>query len=459
VQPHRAPSTLRRALRLSFGDGVAYAFMVGAGETILVADALRLGGTRTELGLVVTLPLLVAGLGPLLALRILARLPSRRRLVSGAAFLQALNWIGLALLDLLGWNDPALLMAAAGLHHLLGQACAAGWSSWFGDLVPARVRGRVFGRRNAWVYLSTCVGMVVSGVLLETLEPAAGSASVAGRGFVCLYALSGLARLASALVLRVTPEPRFVGLTPPRRVLSFLATERGTRAVRLLVFSGVLHLMVYLAGPYFAPFMLDDLRLGYGGYMAASLALVVFKVVAVPRWGRVVDGRGSRATLVVSALLVALAPLPWLWTGGLGWALAAQAFSGVAWGGYDVALFSRLLDSSRSGTRPHVFALQTLMHGAGQLLGGMLGALLLVGLGDRFRLLFAVSLAARLMVLLAVPFLVPGDPREPRRRRGVVLRMAGWRPAGGVTVRPVSWPAGQPLDEATADRNVPSAGA
>lgn len=445
----RAPSTLRRSLRLSVGDGVAYAFMVGAGETILVADAIRLGASRTELGLVATLPLLVAGLGPLIALRILARLPYRRALVVAGALLQVLNWLVVAALDLLGWNDPTLLIASASCHHLLAQACAAGWGSWFGDVVPARLRGRVFGRRNAWVYLSTCLGMVASGVLLSRLEPGVDAALTGGRGFACLYVLSALARFASALLLRATPEPRFRGLTPPRRVLSFLATERGSRAVRLLVFSGVLHVMVYLASPYFAPFMLDDLHLGYGGFMAASLAVVVFKVVAVPPWGRVVDRRGARPALHVAALLVALAPLPWLWTGNLGWALAAQAFSGVAWAGYDVALFTLLLDSSRSGTRPHVFALQSLFHGGGQLAGGLLGAAFLPFLRDEYLTLFAVSLGARLLVVLALPLLVSSVPR-PRGapRRGLAFRFVGWRSAGGVAARPVTWPVDEPEPEA-----------
>jgi len=413
--------------------------MVGIGESYLVADALRLGASVFQQGLVVTLPLLVGALGPLLALRLLVRLPHRRPLVLAGCWLQTCNWTGLALLDWLGLNDPTLLVLGACLHQVFGQLTGTAWTSWFGELVPARLRGRFFSRRNRWVYVSTCLGLLAGGALLQLLEPGA-HAGGSGRGFAGLYVLAAVARLVSSAFLARTPEPSFAGLASPLKALGFLRTRSGTRALRTLLFSGSLYLSVYVASPYFAPYMLRELSFPYWQYTLATLAIVVLKVVAVPAWGRAIDAHGAYACFALAALLTALVPLPWLWTTGLTWALFAQAFSGFSWAGYEVSTFALLLDTSRADTRPYLFAVQSLCHGLGQLLGGLLGALALLELGD-LRALFALSLLTRLTLALLVPGLVPRPPRGVTvQRHALLLRVIGLRPSGGLAHRPVPEP-------------------
>jgi hypothetical protein len=54
-------------------------------------------------------------------------------MVVAGAWLQAANWLALALLDHLG-NDPVVLIALASLHQIFGQLTGTGWTSWFGDV-------------------------------------------------------------------------------------------------------------------------------------------------------------------------------------------------------------------------------------------------------------------------------------------------------------------------------------
>ncbi len=431
---------LRRALRLSLWDGLAFAFMVGVGENYLLADAIRLSASTLEQGLVVALPLAVGATGPLIALRVLARLSARKPFVVAAVFLQALNWAALALGDLSGLVTPRVLIALAALHQVFGQATGTAWTSWFGDLVPRTIRGRYFARRNRGIYLATCAGLLAGGGLLQLLEPApaAGPAAGGGHGFALLFALAAVARFLSALCLALTPEPRFSGLSGRVRVVGFLRTERGSRAWRLLVFSGMLYFSVYIASPYFAPYMLAELRFSYLEFTLASLAIVLLKVISVPAWGRVVDDHGARPTFALAALLTSLVPLPWLWTRGLAWALLAQGFSGFSWAGYEVALFALLLESSYRGTRPHVFAVQSVLNGSAQLLGSLAGALVIPLLGHDLRSVFALSLASRFVLALVAPGLVPPTASaEPVRRKDLLLRVMGIRPSGGLSHRPV----------------------
>ena len=84
------PPALRRDLRLMVSEGVAFSFMVGAGEAYVPAFALAAGHGDAAAGLVATLPM---GAGALLQLVTpwgVARLRSHRRWVVLAATGQAL---------------------------------------------------------------------------------------------------------------------------------------------------------------------------------------------------------------------------------------------------------------------------------------------------------------------------------------------------------------------------------
>jgi MFS family permease len=196
--------------------------------------------------------------------------------------------------------------------------------------------------------------------------------------------------------------------------------------------------MVYVASPYFGPFMLKVLRFSYLEYMVSTVTVVASKFFLLRSWGRLVDSHGARDAYTLAALLVSVVPLPWLWARSLLWIVPAQAISGSSWAGYEVAYFSTMLESSTKRTRPYVFAVQSVLNGTAQLLGGLAGALLLGALGDSFRALFGVSLALRLSVAAFAPRLVPPRRKSPPiGRRALFLRMIGIRPHGGAVHRPI----------------------
>jgi predicted MFS family arabinose efflux permease len=282
---------------------------------------------------------------------------------------------------------------------------------------------------------------VSAGLLLQRLEPgAAGEVAkgAGGTGYRLVFLLAAGARTLSAALLAASPEPRFRGLTDAPQTARFLATTRGARAWRLLGTGAALQLVVYVASPYFGPFMLEELRFSYVEYMASSISVVAAKACLLPAWGRLVDAHGARQAYTLAALLVAVVPLPWLWARGLLWIVPAQAFSGFSWAGYEVSYFSTMLDSSTKRTRPYLFALQNACNGPSQLLGGLLGASFLAHALGSYRTVFLASLLLRLLVAVLAPRLVP-PPRKarPLGRRALLLRMIGIRPHGGVVHRPV----------------------
>jgi len=417
--------------------------MVGCGETYFLANAVRLGATPLQQGLVITLPLCVGAGGAVLSIAMLAKVARRKPVVVAGAALQVAALAAVAATDVIGLLEPGLLIALACVHHAGGQAAGTAWSSWYGDLVPEHVRGRYFARRNRVVHVATCAAILGAGLMLQRLEPGAAgdvAAGAGGAGYLAVLAIAAAARLASVALLAASPEPRFAGLPGAKRTLGFLRTVRGTRAWRILTIGAAIQLVVYVASPYFGPYMLEGLRFTYLEYVAATMAVVLAKIVALPAWGRTVDRRGARPTYALAALLVALVPLPWLWAKGLGWVVVGQSLSGLSWAGYEIAYLSGLLWASTKRTRPYVFAAQTLLNGSMQLLGGLAGAALLAAAGREFRVVFAVSLLARLALAAVVPRVVPRGEGEEPGRAVPLLRVIGFRAHGGLTHRPVDGP-------------------
>jgi len=438
-------------MRLSLAEALFYALMVGAGEVYFLADAVRLGATALEQALVITVPLCVGPLGPLTSLAILGRYRRRKAVVVGAVTTQALVLFSIVISDLEGWLSPPLLIAFASAYQVFAQAAGTSWASWYGDLVPARIRGRYFAARNRIAQVATSASLVVAGLVLQRLEPGAAgvvAAGAGGLGYAIIFGVAGIFRLVSAGLLAASPEPVAELLGSRRESLAFARSDEARPVRRILLFAAALQLTVYVASPYFGPFMLEELRLTYAEYMAGSLAVVVMKFVSLPNWGRFIDRYGARAVFLLAVVLVALVPLPWLWARGVVVVVVAQALSGLSWGGHEVSQFSLLLESSPARSRLHVFAAMSLSNGVAQLTGSLLGGWLLALVDRSFALVFIVSAGLRVLVALAAPrFIAPrlGAPGIGRRR--LFLRLIGFRVSGGMETRPV------PVDDEQAERS------
>ena len=429
----------QRTMGLSRYDAAVYALMVGLGEAYFLADAVRLGARPAEIALLVGLPLAVGAGGPILALRLLGLLG--RPIVIWAAVGQAAMLFLLAGLTAAGVATVHLLIALSMAYQVCAQAAGTAWSSWFGDLVPADVRGRYFASRNRGAYAGTLIGLVLAGLVLSVIEPArAGIAGTrGGAGYAVVYALAGSCRCISVGLLGASHEGRFSGVPDHARVLRFLKTGRGFGAARLVLLIGLLHVATYLAAPFFGPYMLQQLEFTYLEYMAASACVVSAKVFALPVWGRQIDSHGAQRTLLLGALALAVVPLPWLYVRGLWPVLACQVLSGCAWSGFEVGHFSLLLELGYRRMRPTLFAAQSVVTGTAQLVGGLLGSALLIGFADP-RLVFGISGVLRIAVALLLIRLLPRRASGGRSKRPV-LRLAGFRGGAGIAQRPVDEPA------------------
>ncbi len=408
MQNSTGSQPVERALRLSIFDGIFAAVMVGASESYFGVCAVALGHTNLALALLVTLPLLCGALtqaftGPLVLL-----LGSRKRLVVASVFVQALSHIGLIAVAWLNVHALWPLLALLVLYASAGMVSVPAWGAWMGALTESIDRARYFAIRSACVSVALLGAFLWGGYHLQAGE----NTHRVARAYAAVFAVGLLARSLSSFLLYLQHDPS----VPPRdsllRVLARTRTSLRGEGFRLALGLALVMMGAHVAIPFYAPYMLKTLKLGYVGFALLCAVQLAGKSVVFPFTHRISAHLGLERLLLLSVGMVAL--VAWMWgaftsTWGL---VVAQIISGFAWAGYEFASFQLLLRSARSTHRVEFLAVAASLGGLLQLLGALFGSLLLSHAGFAYRDVFMASAVGRcLPLLLLVPLL--HDKRTP----------------------------------------------
>jgi MFS family permease len=326
-----------------------------------VVGACTTGGVLTAWALYLELsPLLIGLLGALPFSAQLVHLPASWVTRRFGARKVALWTIGvarqsvlvLALLPVLPLpltRKQQVFLACAFVSAALNVMGNNAWTSWMGDLVPGRVRGRYFGKRNALCALAaTCASLGV-GVALDA------GRNHGGAGLsLCLLTLASCAvgAVTTTLLARQhQPDDAHPPEAAPLRVA--MAPLRDGRARNLLAFQMAWSAAGGIAAAFYPLHMIGNLRMGFARMAVYTAAVAAFRMLSAPLWGHLLDRGGERRVLVISAFALSLSPVLWIFAAdGRLWPLALDAaISGGATAGLSLASFSLPLALSRPATR------------------------------------------------------------------------------------------------------------
>ena len=184
---------IKKSLSYSIVDGVFFTVMLGCGERFFIPFALMLGANYFEIGLTVSLPILVGSLSQFVSLHLLEKVSSRKKIVTRGVFLQALTLLPMMLLYFISDHQVPLFIFLYILYFVSGHIISPAWNSWMGDLVDLQSRGSYFGRRNKIMETSTLITFVLAGSFLH-LMTGKGNETL---GFLVLFAIALIGRLIS----------------------------------------------------------------------------------------------------------------------------------------------------------------------------------------------------------------------------------------------------------------------
>ena len=430
-----------RGLRLSVYDACAYAVMMGVGESYLIAFAISIGATATEIGYLTTTPLLVGSLLQLLSPAAIQRTGSRRKLVVWAATLQGAVYLPLAYLAYRAETVTAaspvwILIALAIVYQSALLFLAPAWQSWMGDLLGRGDKGHYLGRRNLTSGAVQFVVFLATGVLLNV-------SAAQGRGrtgaFALLFMLAFLARGVSVMFLKRQYEPVMSTAgesASPVRLRHLLFRPGEVNSAALILYLATMNFCVYVSVPFFSPYMFRGLEFTYLQYTIVTSASMLARFTMMPFWGRMCDRYGARKILLSAGLSIGMVPLLWCYLRQPAFLALAELYAGAAWAAFELSSFYFLLDAISPERRPRLLAVYQAINGVA-IFGGMNAGLLLASLGT-FRgssllLPILVSGIARLTITAGFwRFLREVRLVESIRYDQLMLKALIWVPTTGI---------------------------
>lgn len=409
---------LKQDLQMSVGDGSAYGVMIGVGETYLQAFVLAIGMGEVFAALVATVPQLVGSLLQLVSPYAIRALGSHKRWVVTCAGLQGLCFLPLIVAALTGEISQAAVMMIASMYWAASLATGPAWNTWQGTVIPRHIRAKFFARRAKLCQVTTLAGFLMGGFALKAGQASHNEVPV----FAILFATALICRMISTTCLMLQSEP--YPIPPEMRFLSlgeqWHRFSRG-KSGRLLLFAVSMQVGVFIAGPFFVPFMLKELKFEYHHYALLIGASYLAKFVTLPWWGRLAHVTGAHRLLWIGA--IGLIPLAggWSVSSNYFWLLALQLLAGAAWGAYELALVLLFFETIPESERTSLLTLYNVANSVALAVGSIIGAAILNTLGvttTSYLWVFAASTLFRgltLFLLRRIPMTSVESAEVPMR--------------------------------------------
>lgn len=361
----------RQCRRYGLRDGACQAITQGGGEQYLSAFALLWQASPFQLSLLSALPQLIGTVAQVASVKLLRWFPDRKALIHTGTVGQAMAWIPIVILPL--WFPsfgPWLIIVGTALYFACSHFIAPTWNSLIADHLDQHERGAYFARRAKIVASLSFIALGSAGWLLSLWQ----HESFAWIGFALTFTIAGFARLISARALSRVPDIHHAGHRDRQDGFrAFLAaTSAGFR--RFLLFSGLMHAAVLIAGPFFVIYMIRDLHwsyLNYGTWLAAG---ILGQLMTLNAWGRIGDRFGNRALLTITGLMVPFLPMLYLLSDSFWFLLVINYLGGVIWGGLSLGLQNYVFDAVQREDRAKAVATSTTVNVIGWCIGAFMGS-------------------------------------------------------------------------------------
>jgi MFS family permease len=329
----------RQTLSVSVAEGmVAEAFTSCTSSAMLTAWAIALDCKPMLFGLLWALPYLAQGV-QFPAAWLTSRFGARRVAITAVALSRQLQ-LPLIVLPFVLCSRSAqqgLFVAITGVAALLGVIGNNGWTTWMGDVVPAPLRGRYFGRRTALCTLAGTLGALGAGLLIDRAR----RHGLEHEGLALMALVACVLGAITTALMRRQSAPRDATPDPLPRWSTLLEPLRVGAVRRALGFNLVWNGAVGISASFFQVHMAQNLGLTFlfiSGHCAATAAV---RMLTSPAWGVAIDRVGARPVILACATGIALLPALWIFASPtVLWPLAVDFIVGGAlWGGFNQAIF------------------------------------------------------------------------------------------------------------------------
>ncbi|MBI5148102.1 MFS transporter [Candidatus Pacearchaeota archaeon] len=398
-----------KSLGISIKEGCAASVTGGVGDSYMSAFAVQIGATNSEIAALTSIPNLISPLAQLITPKLIEK-RKRKGVAATAVLLQALMWLPMIVVALVFMKGdliyaPILIIMFWTVYAALGNSVGPAWNSWMGDLVPSDKRGKYFGRRNTICGLVSLTSTIIAGILLQYSK----TAGIVFMAFAILFSLALIFRSVSSYLLRKQYEPELhVEEGYYFSFIDFVKKMKYNNFGRFTIYISLLVLTVNIAGPFFTPYVLRELKFSYIQFMIAMLVIPgIVTMLSMPLWGKFSDKYGTIKTMQTTWIIVCILPALWLISDNFWYIMIVpQIASGLGWAGFNLAAGNFIFDATSRQRRSLCFAYHAVLNGIGVFIGATLGGFVLkyadlnIKFMDAFLFIFLISAVFRILVSL-----------------------------------------------------------
>jgi len=372
--PKLSKNETNKALKNSIKDGAANSVADGLTGVYTTPFALALGAGNTEIGFLSSIPkLFTMILQPFIGNYIESK--SRKNVTRKLSFISKSSWIPILLIPFLLFNEKIfLLIILLTVSQVAASISSTAWTCWMGDIVPEKMRGRYFGKRNMTISSVSFFTTLIGGWILGLTNSIS--------GFSMIFLLAFVSGMLSVYYLGKIPDveyekPLHKGHKISLHFFDFIKNFREHKNFSTFtIHMALLGFAVNIASPFFIVYMLQNLRIGYEWFAVITAIEILIAIVSQRYWGKLSDKLGDRVVMTVCNILIIFYPFFWLFAKNQYHLMLIGIFSGFAWSGFDLSSFNYLLDVTPPDKRPTYIANYKMLHGISLFLGPLIGGFL-----------------------------------------------------------------------------------
>ena len=371
----------RKTRKLSIFEGCFGGLSGNLSDNYMTPFALSINANALHIGILSSLGALFSPIGQILGANSIEKYSRKKTLLTGTLG-QSLLWLFFILVAK-GYGSniiPAILIwfliFLYLLYTLMGGIMTPPWFSMMGDIVDENFRGRYFAKRNLITLIVILSGSISISFMLDWYK----IQDLLIPGFILIFIIGFISRIISFLFftqhyyppLKIETEDHF-------GMIQFFKELPKSNIGKFTLFVALITFGQWIAGPFFAVYMLETLHFSYSTYIFITLFSSIVSLFIFPILGKFSDKFGNLKLIRFGAIIIPFLPILWIFFDTpLQILLMPQLLSGIAWTAFNLAASNFIYDNLPRQKRALFIAYYNFLIGIGIIMGGLIGGLLVI---------------------------------------------------------------------------------